>query len=182
MSIRASLTGNLVFSTLHTNDSDGTVTRLIDMGVESFLIAMTMIASIIQRLLRKVCSQCGTVYKPTPDSLQALRLSAEEIEQVSFRKGTWCEQYRQTGYKGRFSIAEILLFTQKIKEFTVESARSTVIKQCAQFLGMRTLRDAGWLRVASGDITLDEVLRVLADTDMNFKYLHTLFFVIYQRF
>ena len=169
MSIRASLTGHLVFSTLHTNDSAGTVTRLIDMGVEPFLIASTMIASIAQRLVRKVCPQCGTVYEPTPDALQALRLSAEEIEQASFRKGTGCEHCRQTGYKGRLAIAEILPFTQEIKELTVESAPSTAIKQCAQGLGMRTLRDAGWLRVASGDTTLDEVLRVTADTDMDFE-------------
>lgn len=169
MSIRASLTGHLVFSTLHTNDAAGTVTRLIDMGVEPFLIASTMIASIAQRLVRRVCTHCASPHEPAQETLEALQLDPATIKAASFRIGSGCEHCRQTGYKGRLAIAEILPFTQQIKELTVQSAPSTAIKKAAKEMGMRTLRDAGWIRVSQGDTTLDEILRVTADTDMDFE-------------
>lgn len=169
MSIRASLTGHLVFSTLHTNDAAGTVTRLIDMGVEPFLIASTMIASIAQRLVRKVCEECSCSMAPSPEALREFGMDAQSISNATFRKGTGCESCRNTGFHGRLAICEILPFVQEIKELTVQSAQSSVIKQRARSLGMRTLRDSGWLRVASGETTLDEVLRVSADTDVAYE-------------
>ena len=169
MSIRASLTGHLVFSTLHTNDAAGTVTRLIDMGVEPFLIASTMIASIAQRLVRNVCDECATPVSPSPESLREFGMNPEDVTHARFREGTGCEQCRNTGYHGRLAICEILPFVQEIKELTVQSAQSSAIKQCARKLGMRTLRDSGWLRVESGETTLDEVLRVSADTDISYE-------------
>jgi len=165
MAIRASLTGHLVFSTLHTNDAPGTVTRLIDMGVEPFLIASTMIASVAQRLVRQVCESCAQSVTPAPEILRELRLSPEEISEANFREGTGCENCRNTGYRGRIAICEIMPFHQEIKELTVGAATSIAIKTKARELGMRTLRDSGWVRVKSGETTLDEVLRVTADSD-----------------
>lgn len=163
------MTGHLVFSTLHTNDAAGTVTRLIDMGVEPFLIASTMIASIAQRLVRKVCENCAEPFSPPPEALEELRISAAEAKEAVFRHGTGCEVCRQTGYKGRLAICEILPFTQPIKELTVRGATSDEIKQKGRELGMATLRDAGCVRVISGVTTVEEILRVTADTDLVFE-------------
>ena len=169
MSIRASLTGHLVFSTLHTNDAASTVTRLIDMGVEPFLIASTMIAAIAQRLIRIVCENCAEPFSPSPEALKELRVSPEEAEGAIFRRGKGCDICRQTGYKGRLAICEILPFTQPIKELTVRGATSGEIKQRGRELGMSTLRDAAWIRVKSGLTTVEEVLRVTADTDLVYE-------------
>ena len=169
MSIRASLTGHLVFSTLHTNDAAGTVTRLIDMGVEPFLIASTMIASIAQRLIRCVCENCAESVTPSAEAIADLRIDPEEAKQANFRQGTGCEACRQTGYKGRMAICEILPFTRPIKELTVRGATSDEIKAKARELGMSTLRDAGWARVKSGLTSVEEVLRVTAETDLVYE-------------
>lgn len=169
MSIRASLTGHLVFSTLHTNDAAGTVTRLIDMGVEPFLIASTMIASIAQRLIRKVCENCAEPFSPSPEALKELGIGAAEAKEVIFRQGKGCDVCRQTGYKGRLAICEILPFTQPIKELAMRGASSGEIKRKGCELGMATLRDAGRVRVLSGLTTVEEVLRVTADTDVVFE-------------
>jgi len=168
MAIRSSLTGHLVFSTLHTNDAAGTVTRLVDMGVEPFLIASTMIAAMAQRLVRKVCDNCGETYEPPQDALKELGVSADEISRANFRKGNGCETCRKTGYKGRVAICEILPFSPAIKELTVNRATSLDIKQAGRKLGMRTLRTAGWERVMTGVTSVEEVLRVTADTDTVF--------------
>lgn len=166
MAIRSSLTGHLVFSTLHTNDAAGSVTRLIDMGVEPFLIASTMIASIAQRLVRKVCEECAVSVDPPKETLHEMGVSAEEIRGAKFRQGTGCDACRHTGYHGRLAIYEILPFSQPIKELTVERATSLAIKRKGCELGMQTLRDSGWLRVKSGVTTIEDVLRVTSDTDM----------------
>ncbi|MCH7909987.1 MAG: Flp pilus assembly complex ATPase component TadA [Candidatus Hydrogenedentes bacterium] len=158
-----------MFSTLHTNDAAGTVTRLIDMGVEPFLIASTMIAAIAQRLVRKVCENCAEPFSPPPEALEELGISAAEAKESIFRHGTGCDVCRQTGYKGRLAICEILPFTQPIKELTVRGATSGEIKQKGRELGMSTLRDAGCVRVKSGVTTVEEVLRVTADTDLVFE-------------
>lgn len=165
MAIRSSLTGHLVFSTLHTNDAAGAVTRLIDMGVEPFLIASTMIASMAQRLVRKVCDACAEPYTPDADLLEGFAPSAAALASATFRRGRGCDQCRHTGYKGRLAIYEILPFSSAIKELTIQRAPSTVIKRKGCDLGMTTLRQAGWLRAVEGVTTLDEVLRVAADAD-----------------
>jgi general secretion pathway protein E len=169
MAVRSSLTGHLVFSTLHTNDAAGTVTRLVDMGVEPFLIASTMIASMAQRLVRKVCERCAEPIQPTAEMIAELRLPADEIARAQFRRGRGCDACRHTGYKGRLAIAEILPFSQPIRELTVKGATSGEIKQKGRALGMLTLRDAGWTRVKSGQTTIEEVLRVTADTDIVYE-------------
>ncbi len=167
MAVRSSLTGHLVLSTLHTNDSAGAVTRLLDMGVEPFLISSTMIAAIAQRLLRKNCEACAR-----PVDYDAALLSAEfgevtaEVPQATFRRGEGCTACRNTGYRGRAAIYEMLPFTPEIKTLTVQRATSLAIKQVALRQGMRTLRRAGWLRACEGATTIEEVLRVTADADV----------------
>ncbi len=166
MAIRSSLTGHLVFSTLHTNDAAGSVTRLIDMGVEPFLIASTMIASVAQRLVRKVCEDCAAPVDPPEEALKELGISLDDARDAQFREGSGCDACRHTGYRGRLAIYEILPFSQPIKELTVERATSTAIKRKGCELGMQTLRDSGWLRVKNGLTTIEDVLRVTSDTDV----------------
>ncbi len=167
MAIRSSLTGHLVFSTLHTNDAAGAVTRLTDMGVEPFLISSTMIVSVAQRLVRRVCEDCAEPYAPEPELAAELQISDEQIRSGRFRKGAGCETCRNTGYRGRLAIYEILPFTNSIKDLTVQRAPSTQIKAVACKEGMKTLREAGRLRVEEGRTTFEEVLRVTADVDVS---------------
>ncbi|MBX3177007.1 MAG: type II/IV secretion system protein [Candidatus Hydrogenedentes bacterium] len=167
MAVRSSLTGHLVLSTLHTNDSAGAVTRLLDMGVEPFLIASTMIAAIAQRLLRNNCPECSRPADHDPALLAAeFGDIAGELAGASFRAGAGCPACRNTGYRGRAAIYEMLPFTPEIKALTVERATSQVIKETARKQGLRTLRRAGWLRAKEGATTVEEVLRVTADADV----------------
>ena len=122
MAIRSSLTGHLVFSTLHTNDAAGAVTRLVDMGIEPFLIASTIIATTAQRLVRRVCEHCQEAYEPEEHTLRELAFTRQQAESATFRRGRGCEQCRHTGYRGRVAICEILPFTNPIKELTVQRA------------------------------------------------------------
>jgi type II secretory ATPase GspE/PulE/Tfp pilus assembly ATPase PilB-like protein len=166
MAIRSSLTGHLVFSTLHTNDAAGAVTRLTDMGVEPFLIASTMIASIAQRLVRRLCPKCIEAFTPEPGLLDQVRMPQEKAAGAKFRRARGCDACRNTGYRGRTAIYEILPFSDAIKELTVARAPSTHIKRKACELGMRTLRESGWQRICRGETTFEEVLRVTADSDI----------------
>ncbi len=166
MAIRSSLTGHLVFSTLHTNDAAGAVTRLTDMGVEPFLIASTLIVSIAQRLVRKVCVKCAEPYEPLAEMLKDLGVTADELEGAVFLQGRGCDHCRHTGYSGRVAIYEILPFTSEIKEMTVRRETSPAIKQKGRQSGMRTLRDSGWMRVRKGMTTVEEILRVTVDSDV----------------
>ncbi len=166
MAIRSSLTGHLVFSTLHTNDAAGAVTRLVDMGVEPFLIASTMIASIAQRLVRRICPRCAESYMPEQAILDELHIPADELAGAKFMRGRGCEACRHTGYKGRLAIYEILPFTNTVKDMTVRRCPSTEIKRFGMQHGMRTLRQSGWIRVRAGETSIEEILRVTADTDM----------------
>lgn len=165
MAIRSSLTGHLVFSTLHTNDAPGAVTRLVDMGVEPFLISSTMIASVAQRLVRCICERCGETYDPPLEAFAELNVEPPQDGEGVFRRGTGCDRCRHTGYRGRVAIYEILPFTAPIKELTVQRAPSTIIKQKGVELGMKTLREAGWERVKEGTTTFEDILRVTSDAD-----------------
>jgi type II secretion system protein E len=166
MAIRSSLTGHLVFSTLHTNDAAGAITRLIDMGVEPFLIASTMVASIAQRLVRRICEKCSEACEPEAIALEELQIDPAEIASATFRQGKGCETCRNTGYRGRIAIYEILPFAPIIKHMTVERATSAEVKRRACELGMRTLRESGWARVSAGETTIEELLRVTGESDM----------------
>ncbi len=165
MAIRSSLTGHLVFSTLHTNDAAGTVTRLIDMGVEPFLIASTMIAAVAQRLVRRVCSNCAEEYAPNEEALRNAGIASIPPD-AHFRRGRGCDACRHTGYRGRVAIYEMLTFSNPIKEMTYQRAPSTEIKRKARQLGMKTLRESGWAQVCRGKTTIEDVLRVTSDSDV----------------
>jgi len=166
MAIRSSLTGHLVFSTLHTNDAPGAVTRLIDMGIEPFLIASTMIASVAQRLVRCVCPACAEDYAPPQEVLKEFGAPLDGVKDAHFRRGRGCDECRHTGYRGRIAIYEILPFANPIKELTIQRASTVAIKRKGRELGMRTLRDAGWQHVRHGKTTMEEVARVTSDADV----------------
>ncbi|MCX5757227.1 MAG: ATPase, T2SS/T4P/T4SS family, partial [Candidatus Hydrogenedentes bacterium] len=166
MAIRSSLTGHLVFSTLHTNDAAGAVTRLVDMGVEPFLIASTMIASVAQRLVRCVCVQCAEPYQPDASVLREFGVTLKGLENATFRRGRGCDACRHTGYRGRIAIYEILTFSGSVKEMTYHRSPASEIKRKGREQGMRTLRESGWQQVCRGRSTLEEVMRVTSDADV----------------
>jgi general secretion pathway protein E len=160
IAIQASLTGHLVFSTLHTNDAASAFTRLIDMGVEPFLIASSLIAAVAQRLVRCVCPSCRQAYTPSPQELKVLRIDKIEPTDTFFRAGTGCPTCLNTGYSGRNAIYEMLVVTDEIRELIMARANSNVIKKVAMERGMRTLRQDGVLKVRKGITTSEEVMRV----------------------
>ena len=159
IAIQASLTGHLVFSTLHTNDSAGAVTRLVDMGVEPFLISSSLEGVLAQRLIRRICTSCRTAYEPKEELLMQMGLSPHEIGDKNFYYGTGCDACNHTGYKGRKGIYELLEITDPIRELINQRAPSLVIKQRAVELGMVTLREDGLRSIYDGDTTIEEVLK-----------------------
>jgi type IV pilus assembly protein PilB len=159
IAIQASLTGHLVFTTLHTNDAPGAITRLIDMGVEPFLISSTLEAVLGQRLLRSICRQCRTTYKPSETLLAELGISRQDIGNKQFFYGKGCDACNNTGYKGRKGIYELLRITDPIRGLINERAPTVTLKQKAVELGMVTLRQDGLRSIFAGDTTVEEVLR-----------------------
>jgi type IV pilus assembly protein PilB len=159
ISIQASLTGHLVFSTLHTNDAPGAVTRLIDMGVEPFMISSSLEGVLGQRLIRKVCTNCRTAYEPSEAVLAQLGLSPHDIGDKQFYYGKGCDVCNHTGYKGRKGIYELLDITDPIRELINQRAPSVVLKQKAIELGMMTLREDGLRSIYDGETTIEEVLK-----------------------
>ncbi len=159
ISIQASLTGHLVFTTLHTNDAPGAVTRLIDMGVEPFLISSTLEAVLGQRLLRSICPQCRIAYQPSETMLAQLGLARRDIGEKSFYYGKGCDACNQTGYKGRKGIYELMKITDPLRELINERAPSVTLKAKAIELGMVTLRQDGLRSIFAGDTTIEEVLK-----------------------
>jgi type IV pilus assembly protein PilB len=159
ISIQASLTGHLVFSTLHTNDAPGAVTRLIDMGVEPFMISSSLEGVLGQRLIRKICTSCRTPYEPSEDVLSQMGLSPHEIGDKQFFYGKGCDACNHTGYKGRKGIYELLDISDPIRELINQRAPTVVLKQKAVELGMMTLRDDGLRSIYEGETTIEEVLK-----------------------
>ena len=159
IAIQASLTGHLVFTTLHTNDAPGAVARLIDMGVEPFLIASSLEGVLGQRLVRRICTGCKTPYEPSEAVLRQIGLSAHDLGDKNFYYGTGCAQCNQTGYKGRKGIYELLDITEPIRELIASRAPTVVIRQKAIELGMTTLRSDGLRSIFEGDTTIEEVLK-----------------------
>ncbi len=162
--IQSSLTGHLVFSTLHTNDAPSAFTRLIDMGIEPFLVASTVEGVMAQRLVRTICPECKEEYTPelvdVPRDFPGLDLEKEIIPKV--HKGTGCRACRQTGYKGRTGIHELMVNNDEIRDMIVERVNATVIRKAALRGGMNTLRADGWNKVQMGKTTIDEVARTTA--------------------
>ncbi len=159
IAIEASLTGHFVFSTLHTNDAASTVTRLVDMGVEPFLISSSLAGVLGQRLIRRVCKNCRAFYTPTDEDLDRLNMDRDEIGDHQFCYGKGCQICNYTGYKGRKALTELLVVNSEIRELISENAPTTVIRDKARELGMRTLREDGMLALYNGETSVDEVVR-----------------------
>lgn len=159
IAIQASLTGHLVLSTLHTNDAPGAVTRLIDMGVEPFLISSTMMGVLAQRLVRTICKKCRTPFEPTENQLGQLNLSPHDIGDKVFYYGRGCSICNDTGYKGRKGIFELLAVNEAIRALINEKAPTVVMRQKAVELGMVTLREDGLRGIFDGDTTIEEVVK-----------------------
>ena len=159
IAIQASLTGHLVFSTLHTNSAAATISRLMDMGVEPFLITSTLAGVIAQRLVRCVCPKCKAPYRPTAEELADFGTTPEETAEISFSKGTGCEECGHSGYKGRLGIFELLNCTEEMQEMILSHATTDEIHALALKQGMQTMRQDGWLKICCGVTTFDEVAR-----------------------
>src|ERR1700677_1428955 len=159
IAIQASLTGHLVLSTLHTNDAPGAITRLIDMGVEPFLISSTLMAVLAQRLVRTICKKCRTPFEPTETQLSLLNLSPHDIGDKVFYYGRGCAGCNDTGYKGRRGIFELLVASEPIRLLINERAPTVVVRQKAVELGMVTLREDGLRGIFDGDTTIEEVVK-----------------------
>ena len=159
ISIQASLTGHLVFTTLHTNDSTGAITRLVDMGVEPFLISASLECILAQRLIRKICTSCRTTYEPNEHVLASLGLGIHDIGDKNFYYGKGCEACNNTGYKGRKGIYELLKISDPIREMINERAPGVLLRQKAIELGMTTLREDGMRSIYDGLTTIEEVVK-----------------------
>ena len=160
IAINAALTGHLVFSTLHTNDAPGAITRLVDMGVKPFLVATALRAVMAQRLLRRICPECKKPYTPSAAEIKMLRLSPEYLANHQFYKGTGCKKCGHTGYKGRIGIYEIFQITEDIARLVFANESSGVIREAARRAGMRSLRDDAMRKAEAGISTLEEVIFV----------------------
>ena len=160
IAIRAALTGHLVFSTLHTNDAPSAFTRLIDMGIEPFLVASSVEAIMAQRLVRTICPHCKTEQKVERDYLRRIGFPEDQIETAKFWHGVGCEACRQLGYQGRMGIYELLILNESLRPLILNRSPATTIAQKAIEFGMRTLRTDGWNKVKAGQTTIEEVLRV----------------------
>jgi type IV pilus assembly protein PilB len=159
IAIQASLTGHLVFSTLHTNDAPGGVTRLVDMGCEPFLVAASLEGILGQRLLRTICEECRQPYEPSASLLGELGLSPEDIGGKKFFTGGGCDNCGNSGYRGRQGLFELLDISERIAELITERAPTVVLRQKAIELGMSTLRDDGLRNIYNGKTTIEEVLK-----------------------
>jgi type IV pilus assembly protein PilB len=159
IAIQASLTGHLVLTTLHTNDAAGAVTRLVDMGVEPFLISSTLMAVLAQRLVRTICKKCRTPFEPTENQLSLLNLSPHDIGEKVFYYGRGCATCNDTGYRGRRGIFELLAASDPVRLLINERAPTVVIRQKAVELGMVTLREDGLRCIFDGETTIEEVVK-----------------------
>ncbi len=163
IAIKAALTGHLVLSTLHTNDAPSAITRLIDMGIEPYLVASSLNLVVAQRLLRKVCSNCKVPTEVHPEALREIGLDPEKVKDWTFYKGKGCSECNGTGYRGRVGIYEVLTISPEIREMILNKAPLNDIKEKAIEQGMITLREAAILKMKRGLTTIDEVIRVTAE-------------------
>lgn len=167
ITIRVALTGHLVFSTIHTNDAAGGVTRLLDMGVEPYLVSSAVECFIAQRLVRVICTKCKREHKPDKEILDELGVSGMNLSKVKIFEGKGCEACKHTGYKGRTAIYEILVMNEEIRELVLKRSSSDQIKKKAISLGMRTLRQDGWEKIMAGITTPSEVIRVTQQEELS---------------
>jgi general secretion pathway protein E len=166
IAIHSALTGHLVLSTLHTNDAPSAVTRLIDMGMEDYLLSSTIIGILAQRLVRIACPDCREPYSPNPMILKEMKLDSGDLKNPNIIEVRGCESCSHTGYWGRVGIFEFLKVTDDIQRLILGKKDSNIIKEAARKDGMRTLREDGWLKVKQGVTTVSEVLRVTQEEEM----------------
>ena len=159
---QASLTGHLVFSTLHTNDAPSSVARLLDLGVEPFLITATIEGIVSQRLVRKICTSCKAQYKPSEEQLMELSLRPDDVKGKKFFYGKGCESCNRSGYRGRIGIFEIMTFNEEIRELIMNNASTNVLRTAAKKAGMRQLRENGLVMIYDGITTIEEVVKETA--------------------
>ena len=159
IAIHASLTGHLVFSTLHTNDAPTAITRLLDLGLEPYMVTATLEAVIAQRLVRRVCTNCRAEFEPTEEALWQLDLTLEEVRGRTFYFGKGCDQCNNTGYRGRRGIFEIMRLDDALKDLILKQSSTNVVRDEAKKRGMRTLRDSGLMAIYDGITTIEEVVK-----------------------
>ncbi|MCK5270872.1 MAG: type II/IV secretion system protein, partial [Sedimentisphaerales bacterium] len=159
IAVQASLTGHLVFSTLHTNDAPSSVARLLDLGLEPFLITATMEGIVGQRLVRKVCNNCRTAFQPTEEALMELELMPEQVAGKQFYYGKGCDYCNNTGYKGRMGLYEIMELDDDLREAIMQRASTNILREKALKKGMSALRESGISAIFEGLTTLEEVVK-----------------------
>jgi type IV pilus assembly protein PilB len=160
IAIQASLTGHLVFSTSHTNDAATSITRLIDLGLEPYLVNATLEGIVAQRLVRKICGNCKEGYEPGPESLIAAGLRPQDLEGKKFYRGRGCEMCNNIGYRGRMGLFEMLLLEDEIRELLMHDVSTGELRVAARKQGARSLRESGLLAVYDGMTSLEEIARV----------------------
>jgi len=165
MGIQASLTGHLVFSTLHTNDAPSAITRLVDMGVPPYMVSSSVIGIMAQRLVRTICKKCKKPYVPSDVELEEIGISPEQAAQSTFMKGVGCGSCNKSGHKGRMAIFELMMMSAKIREMTFKQASSVEIRKAAKAEGMSTLFMDGVRKVRMGLTTIEEVMRVAREDE-----------------
>ncbi|MHC4563659.1 MAG: GspE/PulE family protein [Planctomycetota bacterium] len=167
IAVQASLTGHLVFTTLHTNDAPSAVARVLDLGLEPFLLTATLEAIVAQRLVRLICTRCKEPFHPTEEMLMELALTPEDVQGREFHHGAGCEACRGTGYSGREAIFEIMLLDDELRQMIMERSSTGKLREAARKRGMRTLRDVGLLSIYDGRTTIEEVVAqtIMEDTD-----------------
>ena len=156
---QSSLTGHVVFTTLHTNDAPSSIARLLDLGIEPFLLTATLEGIIAQRLVRKICENCKTEFKPSESQLMELQLTPDDIKGKEFYYGRGCDKCNGTGYKGRIGIFEVMVFNDEIRDLIMKQASTSILRSVAQKAGMRLLRDNGLAAIYDGITTIDEVVK-----------------------
>jgi type IV pilus assembly protein PilB len=159
ISAQASLTGHIVFTTLHTNDAPSSLARLLDLGIEPFLLTATIEGIVAQRLIRKICENCKTPFQPSESQLMELGLTLDEVKDKQFYYGKGCSKCNNTGYKGRTALFELMTFNDEIRELVMNHASTNVLREAAQRSGMKLLRDAGLAAMYDGITTIDEVVK-----------------------
>ncbi len=160
IAVQSALTGHMVFSTLHTNDAAGALTRLVEMGIEPFLAASSIVGILAQRLVRRVCPSCREAYRPTPEMLREMGLGTAVASDAVFYRGAGCSECMGIGYRGRKGIYELLTVDEQVRDLLLQNKDAASIKSAAMKKGMRTLRDAGLAMALAGETSIEEVLRV----------------------
>jgi type IV pilus assembly protein PilB len=167
MGIQASLTGHLVFSTLHTNDAPSAITRMVDMGVPGYLVASSVVAILAQRLVRTICPKCRARYTPPEGVIKEVKLTPEQISSANFMRGKGCNSCQKTGFRGRIGIYELMLVDSKIRQMIFDNAPTQIVREQSIRAGMRTLFKDGIDKVLRGITTFEEVYRVAKRTQQD---------------